>query len=442
MSYRSALLLITCVTYLTCLPNPAKGLPSELKVAASPNQSGPTLGPDLRLIAFSSSSLVAQASATTTLPFQPGSQNQEIAELQRRLNTLGFYDSEVDGLYGEQTRNAVAAFQRSVGLNPDGLINFTTWDRIQEAYQAETSSTAEANSAAESETTAESDTPEGEPAEAPAPPRRFPFLLLGLLALLGGIGWLIYALSRPSRILNQKRVSSSSRETQSSHLSSSTGLTTGVAAESGTTRSVSNGSNGYASSSVVSLSSSVNAEQAASNTSSLEETTRLAKINIVDELINDLHDPDRTKRRKAIWELGQRGNSLAVQPLVDLMSDSDSKQRSLILAALSEIGMRTLKPMNRALMISLQDESADVRKNAIRDLTRIYDQVAQISQLLVHAVDDQDVEVQETARWALGQLNRIRVTSGIDGVPALQSSVQQPESLPESSSPVEQDFGN
>ena len=140
----------------------------------------------------------------------------------------------------------------------------------------------------------------------------------------------------------------------------------------------------------------------------VEQTTRLAKISIADELLKDLHSPDPGKRRKAIWDLGQHGDSRSVQPLVELMLDSDSKQRSLILAAVAEIGSRTLKPMNRALVTSLQDESPEVRKNAIRDLTRIYDQMAQMSQLLCHAIDDPDAEVQETARYAITQMNRIR----------------------------------
>jgi HEAT repeats len=140
----------------------------------------------------------------------------------------------------------------------------------------------------------------------------------------------------------------------------------------------------------------------------IEETVPMRRINIVDALIQDLHNPDPNKRRKAIWELGQRGDSRAIQPLVDLMLDSDSSQRSLILGVLAEIGTRTVKPMNRALAVSLQDDSPEVRKNAIRDLTRIYDSIAQMSQLLNHAIDDDDGEVSETARWALGQLNRIR----------------------------------
>lgn len=140
----------------------------------------------------------------------------------------------------------------------------------------------------------------------------------------------------------------------------------------------------------------------------VEKPSRLAKINIVDELIKELRSPDRTKRQKAIWDLGHQGDSRSVQPLVDLMLDSDSQQRSLILAALAEISTRTLQPMNRALAISLQDENAEVRKNAIRDLTRVYDLMVQISYLLCHAVEDPDTEVQETARWALSQMNRIR----------------------------------
>ncbi|HEY9736357.1 MAG TPA: HEAT repeat domain-containing protein [Trichocoleus sp.] len=143
-----------------------------------------------------------------------------------------------------------------------------------------------------------------------------------------------------------------------------------------------------------------------------EETARLARVNITDELMEELHSPESTKRHKAIWELGQRGNSTAVPALLEVMVDADSKERSLILAALSEIGIRTLKPMNRALALSLQDENPEVRKNAIRDLTRVYDLVGQLSQMLGRAAQDPDLEVQETARWALDQLGRMRQLTG------------------------------
>ncbi len=139
----------------------------------------------------------------------------------------------------------------------------------------------------------------------------------------------------------------------------------------------------------------------------LDATTRLTSGDIVDSLIHELANRDGAVRRHAIWELGQRGHSEAMQPLINGLLDADSQEKSLILAALSEISSRGLKPMHRALALGLQDPSPEVRKNAIRDLSRIYDTVVQLSHMLAHATQDPDVDVQETAQWALSQLNRI-----------------------------------
>ena len=147
---------------------------------------------------------------------------------------------------------------------------------------------------------------------------------------------------------------------------------------------------------------------------SLPQRDGRPKVDIIEALIEDLQHLNPASRRKAIWELGQRGDSRAVEPLLELLANSDSNQYSLILASLSEIGIRTLKPMNNAWSISLQNENPEVRKNAIRDLTRIYELVNQISYLLHRATDDPDPEVQETARWAINQLNRLRPRSGMD----------------------------
>ncbi|MEA5462687.1 HEAT repeat domain-containing protein [Leptothoe sp. PORK10 BA2] len=165
---------------------------------------------------------------------------------------------------------------------------------------------------------------------------------------------------------------------------------------------------------------------------SASATTRLARVDVMDELVANLQVADPTKRRKAIWELGQRGNSSAVQHLVNSMVDADSKEKSLILAALSEIGIRSLKPLNRALAIALQDDNPDVRKNAIRDLTRVYDLVTQISQMLGHATEDEDPEVRRTAEWALGQLNRIREAPKLkSSINTLEGSHPTPDLLPD-----------
>jgi hypothetical protein len=168
-----------------------------------------------------------------------------------------------------------------------------------------------------------------------------------------------------------------------------------------------------------------NKAEAHDNSLPLQTPTRLPNINLVDELVKDLQEPDPKKRRKAIWELAQKGDSRAMKPLVDLMIDSDSQERSLVLEALSQISIRTLKPMNQALAISLQDKNPQVRKNAIRDLTRIYDLMSQISQMLRHAMDDSDADVQETAKWALSQLNLQMTPTRLDLLP-----MQRNESTP------------
>ncbi|MEG4011764.1 MULTISPECIES: HEAT repeat domain-containing protein [unclassified Microcoleus] len=147
---------------------------------------------------------------------------------------------------------------------------------------------------------------------------------------------------------------------------------------------------------------------------SLAQTDDTNNVDIIEALIEDLQHRNPAYRGKAIWELGQQGDSRAVEPLLDLLANSDSNQYSLILASVSEIGIRTLKPMNNAWSISLQNENPEVRKNAIRDLTRIYEMVNQISYLLHRATNDPDAEVQETARWAINQLNRIHPRSERD----------------------------
>ncbi len=138
----------------------------------------------------------------------------------------------------------------------------------------------------------------------------------------------------------------------------------------------------------------------------IQKTTGIPTGDEVKTLVEQLQDDDPKKRRKAIWKLAQTSDSRAMKPLVELMKDTDSQEQSLILEALSQISTRTLKPMNHALTLSLQDKNPQVRKNAIRDLTRIQEFMSQIYQLLCHtAIEDSDREVQETAKWAINQLN-------------------------------------
>jgi hypothetical protein len=162
---------------------------------------------------------------------------------------------------------------------------------------------------------------------------------------------------------------------------------------------------------VVSEVSSTKSNSSSHRTSVVSSSSSLAKLDIVPELIRDLNKSDRTLRRKAVWELAQRGDSRAMKPLVELMVEVDSQERGLILEAMTQIASRTLKPMNKAIMMSLQDENTQVKQNAIRDLTRVYELMSQITKRLSEAVEDSDTQVQETAKWALQKLNQMPANS-------------------------------
>ena len=144
-------------------------------------------------------------------------------------------------------------------------------------------------------------------------------------------------------------------------------------------------------------------------------TSNSTKIDVVFELIqdlqksNDLQDSKTQKklRRKAIWELSQCSDFRAVEPLIQTISKVDSLEKGLILDAITQIAKRTLVNINNALLTSLSDESAEVRKNAIQDLTSLYQSASSITLRLSHMIDDRDLEVQQTAEWALEQLGQM-----------------------------------
>lgn len=50
-----------------------------------------------------------------------GSRGNEVRQIQTKLKQLGYYKGSVDGIYGNSTKNAVIAFQKSCGLTADGI---------------------------------------------------------------------------------------------------------------------------------------------------------------------------------------------------------------------------------------------------------------------------------------------------------------------------------
>lgn len=345
-----------------------------------------------------SSVTVAQASGSVTqqTPLKLGDRGAPVITLQNKLKQLGYYKGLADGTYSETTKQAVSEFQKSVGLSVTGVLDESTWKRMQKAKGSESKSSNAKSSGFLSGN------------------KNKLLLILGASAALAIAGGGVFLLQRQ---LNSKKTPVQPIDpipNTEDKLTTESFSTTSMETESDQTADLESHTKSHANGHTPSYKENF----------PVEKTTRLSKINIIDELIKDLRTPDPQKRRKAIWELAQQGDSRAVQPLVDLMLDSDSNQRSLILEALSQIGTKTLGPMNRALALSLQDDNPQVRKNAIRDLTQIYQMVAQVSQILCHAADDPDPEVQETARWAMSHLNRIRTPTSFDNLPSSPNTMR------------------
>jgi len=358
---------------------------------------------------------VAQADSSNTTSrtnLRIGSVGEDVKLLQTQLKKLGYYDGSADGQFGESTRDAVIEFQLEKKVLADGVVG----NQTNELIKAETLKQNNFVSTPTPETASE-DLPETEkPSKSNNGWIQLVLIVMGLLAG-GGILFYLFKLFRRSKQPSNGAIYDDDDETY---------IAQAPEYEASQDEFVNNNQDqkyltGTQEDNLEEVASTI---QPSAQIIPTEKTSSLAKLNVVDELIEDLDSPNPTQRRKAIWELGQKGDSRAIQPLVEQMVDADSQQRSLILAALSEIGTRTLKPMNRALAVSMQDESPDVRKNAIRDLTRVYDVMGQISQMLSMAMEDEDPEVQETAKYAVSQMNRIRV------LPSEQPPAQQAQ-LPE-----------
>ncbi|NJL52902.1 MAG: HEAT repeat domain-containing protein [Hydrococcus sp. SU_1_0] len=149
-----------------------------------------------------------------------------------------------------------------------------------------------------------------------------------------------------------------------------------------------------------------------------------ADIDVVQELINDLQHPHNypnsysegktfsvsssphiSIRRKAIEKLAKVGDYRSIEPLLKIMPQVGTLDKSLILKAVTQINQRTFQPINSELFVALQNEHPEVRLNALRDLKGLYQFVSPVITQIAQMQSDQDYEVRQTATQVLRQLN-------------------------------------
>lgn len=59
-----------------------------------------------------------------------GENSPRVVAVQQSLRQQGFFNREITGYYGTETRDAVAQFQQAVRLNPTGIVDFQTWQAL------------------------------------------------------------------------------------------------------------------------------------------------------------------------------------------------------------------------------------------------------------------------------------------------------------------------
>ena len=78
----------------------------------------------------------AAAAVEEAAALKQGSRGEDVKTVQRKLKRWGYYDGNVDGIYGPATKKAVTYFQRKNGLTADGIVGSKTFAALGMMQQA------------------------------------------------------------------------------------------------------------------------------------------------------------------------------------------------------------------------------------------------------------------------------------------------------------------
>lgn len=108
----------------------------NLSEESSENHSVPTTGSDSNPSSQNEqNSFNMQPLSACITPLKPGTSKEAVELLQTQLQKLGYYEGEIDGIYGPGTQGAVSKFQRAYDLGVDGIVGCDTQATINEALR-------------------------------------------------------------------------------------------------------------------------------------------------------------------------------------------------------------------------------------------------------------------------------------------------------------------
>jgi peptidoglycan hydrolase-like protein with peptidoglycan-binding domain len=81
-------------------------------------------------------SVLSIASVALAIPVRRGNSGAQVANIQRCLRQLGYFKGSATGFYGSVTQNAVTRFERANSLTADGVVDATTYSRLQAQCQS------------------------------------------------------------------------------------------------------------------------------------------------------------------------------------------------------------------------------------------------------------------------------------------------------------------
>ena len=102
---------------------------ADAPVAAAPSESSSPTESDVPDIALDDSPCTAMTALPAGVPILKCDRSPTVRIIQQALVELG-YELSVDGDFGPDTQDAVARFQKTVGLPPDGIVDGPTYDQI------------------------------------------------------------------------------------------------------------------------------------------------------------------------------------------------------------------------------------------------------------------------------------------------------------------------
>lgn len=90
---------------------------------------------------YSEGITLSEADRIFSKVLKEGDEGIQVRVIQYYLGVIGYFDDQIpvpiiDGVFDQNTKDAVIAFQNKYGLTPDGIVGRETWNKMTEVYQS------------------------------------------------------------------------------------------------------------------------------------------------------------------------------------------------------------------------------------------------------------------------------------------------------------------